>query len=89
MGGCQNTEEEENTDKDKPSDAFKKTVTEDVAIYADKAAADADKAATDALAAADAVPKTVAVKEGEAMKTVLDDPEAKAKYYKAIYEEGD
>ena len=72
--------EEENIDKDKPSDAVKKPVSEDIAI-------DADKAAADALAAADAVLKSVALKEGEAVKTVLDDPEAKAKYYKAIYEE--
>jgi len=76
----QDTEEEEKTDKDKSSEAIKKPASEDVAI-------DAEKAAADALAAADAVLKSVAVKEGEAVKTVLDDPEAKAKYYKAIYEE--
>lgn len=75
----QDTEEDEN--KDNPSDAaIKKPVIEDVAIYAEKAAADA-------LAAADAVLKSAAEKEVEAMKTVLDDPVAKAKYYKAIYEE--
>lgn len=72
----QDTEEDEN--KDKPSDAaVKKPVSEDVAI-------DAEKAAADALAAADAVLKSAAEKE---VKTVLDDPVAKAKYYKAIYEE--
>jgi len=75
----QDSEEGEKTDKDKTSEAIKKPASE-VAI-------DAEKAAADALAAADAVLKSVAVKEDEAVKTILDDPEAKAKYYKAIYEE--
>jgi len=48
----------------------------------------AEKAASDALAAADAVLESVkVVKEVEPVKTALDDPEAKAKYFKAVYEE--
>jgi len=50
----------------------------------EKSKIDPEKAAADALAAADAVIQSVSVNN---MKTVLDDPESKAKYYKEVYEE--
>jgi len=76
----QDTEEaEEQTSKGKGE---KKSVPE--TVDHEKKKIDPEKAAADALAAADAVIQSVAVNN---VKTALDDPESKAKYYKAIYDE--
>jgi len=68
----QETEEEVDTDTKGKSDVEKTVGNKDPA----------GRAASDALAAADAV-----LKSAETVKTGLDDPAAKAEYYKTVYEE--
>merc|ERR550519_1424714 len=74
----------QDTDEEEVSINKGEVVSDHAPVTTEKSKNDPEKAAADALAAADAVLQSVAVNN---VKTVLDDPESKAKYYKEVYEE--